>query len=1734
MSPIKSLVGKHARLVLSYCKKQESIAQEELTVEALRQKQNELESRMDRLRATYFEESDECEEGPEWDAMEAEYENANEFYGVTLSALEWHISTKEKAARCTEDVNDTNSSGTPKAAGCREDFTTPSSTPVYPTQSLRLPTLNIPIFEGGYSKWPAFRDLFCGIFQNLSSGQKLAHLHDRTKGEAKEIVARFEILDANFEVAWQALIDRYENPRILVHQQLKKLFGIQSIQQESPKSLRVIQSTINDSLAIFKSHKVDVTSWDPILNHLCSTKIPDDTLRAWEDSLPSHKELPTWSQMDSFLSARIEKLETVLDLRKPVPRENNHNKTQAFHTNTQEEDNNTCPKCKQRHALWHCKQFVNATPQERNKMAMSTGCCLNCLSRKHFLANCTSNRGCKKCGRKHHTMLHYERNGSREQVSQSQPGGSTGSRQQRTPQQEEVNAHFSRSSSTTILPTALVDIYHAGQNFTVRALLDGGAERSFVSSRTQQQLQLPIRNHRAQISGVGGTVITKSKGQCRIHLKSKKSNFNIDIEAIIVPKLSHFLPSRPVKLPNLSDFEQFDLADPLFAQPGPIDLILGSDVLPFINCEGTRILEGCLEARASRLGWYISGPAPTDHEIIQTFSTTVTVTEDSDLCQQLKRFWDIEEVEIPKLQCENDIYCEELYRSTTQRGADGKYVVRLPFKKEFPQEIYLGPTKYMALAQYRRMEATLSKTPELEAQYSAVLQEYEDLHHMEEVPGEEKGDRVFNFFLPHHAVVKPESTSTKVRVVFNASKKSKSGFALNDVLHTGPTLQADIIQIITNWRFYEYVFTGDIQKMYRQIWVHENDRPYQQIVFRPDKNGPVKNYQLKTVTFGVNCAPFLAIRTLQQLSEDVKVSNPQASEILAREVYVDDILSGGYSLPETIQKQSDLRKALGSAGFPLKKLTANHKSLLSNLPREDLLDEEFLLIDTSSITKTLGVRWNALEDCFSYSVQQMPVPESVTKRQMLSVVAKLYDPQGWIGPVVIIAKIFLQEIWELKTEWDERVPEGILSRWVTFLANLPFLSKIRLPRWVHYDPECSIQLHAFCDASEKAFCGAIYIRTTSTKGHHCHLIVAKTKVAPLQQLTIPKLELSGALLVTKLLLKVSKHLQMKHGMFLWTDSAIVLGWLQRKPHTLKTFVANRIAEIQRLVEVSQWKHVRTEDNPADLGSRGCTPQELESNPIWWHGPSWLKLPETKWPTPRSFEPTELEVKVSVHFTVDADDDITARFSSLERCLRVVAYLFRFVNRAKDPNRGTTTSQLDLEEIEFAKRRLIYIAQCKYFQPEIDCLQKKCNLSRRSTLITLNPFLDEDGILRVGGRLNNSELSFNARHPIIIPSKSRTAELLIKFTHQFLLHAEFNGMLRAIRQGYHIPQLKNLIRRCIRNCKPCTIYKHKFQKQLMGTLPPERVQFSLPFTYTGVDFAGPFSLKSSKLKNAKVLKGYAAVFVCFSTKAVHLETCSELTTEAFHATFARFTGRRGLPKTMFSDNGRNFLGTSRALLKEETEFLRASEKSINQKYLTHGFKWSFIPPYSPHMGGLWESAVKSMKSHLKKITTNLTFTFEEFTTLLIRVEAVLNSRPLSPMSQNPSELLPITPSHLLRGAPLIAPPEAPSNVSLEKISHLQRWERIKILQHHFAKRWKNEYITELQRRYKWKTKMANIQLDDFVIVKDDLLPPTEWKLGRVTRLYHGRDNHVRVADILTQSGTVTRPLVKLCVLPTQDQ
>ncbi|XP_075167648.1 uncharacterized protein LOC142239758 [Haematobia irritans] len=359
--------------------------------------------------------------------------------------------------------------------------------------------------------------------------------------------------------------------------------------------------------------------------------------------------------------------------------------------------------------------------------------------------------------------------------------------------------------------------------------------------------------------------------------------------------------------------------------------------------------------------------------------------------------------------------------------------------------------------------------------YDQAILEYLELGHMRKISPQEIGN-IPNYYLPHHAVIKPDRLTTKLRVVFNASCPTSNKRSLNDNLFTGPILQQELVVQILKWRFFKYVFNADVTKMYRQILLDPSQTRYQRILFRKSPTDPLEDYELLTVTFGVNCAPFLAIRTLLQLAEDVADKYPLASQIIRENLYVDDVLAGAHSIEDAIKSRKELVSALDGAGFQLMKWTANCKDVIQDLPSEQLLPVNWLDFSEDSATKTLGIRWNISGDFFNFSQPVLEVRQSYTKREVLSAIAKLFDPCGWLAPVIVVAMLVMQQIWLDKIEWNDPLKTVTLLNWQNFVKHCKAIGIVKIPRWINFNPASQVEIHGFCDASERAY-GAEFVYT---------------------------------------------------------------------------------------------------------------------------------------------------------------------------------------------------------------------------------------------------------------------------------------------------------------------------------------------------------------------------------------------------------------------------------------------------------------------------------------------------------------------------------------------------------------------------------------------------------------------------------------------------------------------------------
>ncbi|GFT20417.1 integrase catalytic domain-containing protein [Trichonephila clavipes] len=715
-------------------------------------------------------------------------------------------------------------------------------------------------------------------------------------------------------------------------------------------------------------------------------------------------------------------------------------------------------------------------------------------------------------------------------------------------------------------------------------------------------------------------------------------------------------------------------------------------------------------------------------------------------------------------------------------------------------------------------------------------------------------------------------------------------------------------------------------------------------------------------------------------------------------------------------------------------------------------------------------------------------------------------------------KIFYQKLWLTKTDWDSPIPQQLTEDWLRFQKAFNAINYLTVPRWVILTADNIVELHGFADASSLAYAAAIYCRQKHNGKIKVQLLVSKTKVAPVKQVSIPRLELCGAHLLSKLFKSVLRTLKYyTFDVFAWTDSKIVLSWLSGHPRQWKTFVANRTSEIIEVLPTKHWRHVPSKENPADIASRGIDPKCLPDCKLWWQGPPWLRLETSSWPKAESScDEASDEVKaeqksVSIfnlftHTSNDVIHGLFEHYSSLTKVIRIFAYCQRFIKNCKkiaSQGSSISSSHINTTSLTFSETKTAEETIIRWVQ-------------------------DEHGLVRVGGRLQNSQLPFNSKHPIILPSQHSISELLIKEQHIAHLHAGPTLLAHVLRQSHWIVGSRKLINKCIRKCLKCNKFKTSTTTpQLMGNFPKHRATLERPFFSCGIDYAGPVLIKCNKGRGTKSTKGYIALFVCLATKAVHIEAVGDLTTDSFIAALRRFSARRGAPRHIYSDNGTNFVGARRKLDEIRKLWLSLPTNEAISYYLSKSsIDWHFIPPSSPHFGGIWESGIRSVKFHLKRVLGETILTFEELTTLLTQIEGLLNSRPLSYVNDSDIECIStLTPSHFLTGDVLLSVPEELPSTS----NHRDRWELLQNIKRGFWKKWSSEFISSLQPRKKWQDAQPNLKEDDIVLIKEEG-PPGTWPMARVLQVHPGNDGLVRVATVKTQDSVFKRPVHKLIKLP----
>ncbi|CDW57723.1 Peptidase A17 and DUF1759 and DUF1758 domain cont aining protein [Trichuris trichiura] len=644
----------------------------------------------------------------------------------------------------------------------------------------------------------------------------------------------------------------------------------------------------------------------------------------------------------------------------------------------------------------------------------------------------------------------------------------------------------------------------------------------------------------------------------------------------------------------------------------------------------------------------------------------------------------------------------------------------------------------------------------------------------------------------------------------------------------------------------------------------------------------------------------------------------RAAEEVLSNMFVDDFLSSCADSGEAEQLVDQLRKLMQLGGFNLTKWKCNSSSVAEAIGVTDVT-----VNNDRIVSKVLGVPWNLGQDALSFITPHGVISKSrETKRELLSAVAKIFDPMGFLAPFTIRAKIILQSLWQSGTGWDESIPDVLNAKWSRWKQDLHMLPQLLVQRTlipVDINAVRSIELHAFADASEKAYGAVVYMKVVIVSANNfVDMVIAKSHLAPLKKITLPRRELIAALVAARLVCYVKREIEMTvDRVACWSDSKVALSWIRSPSKSWKPFVQKRVQEIQALVDSANWYHCAGKDNPADLLSRGTTIENLKSNSYWWHGPAWLKMPEGSWPKDdKMSELTDVHAqtvkqegrKKIVGLLAEQSSDVqyalVLRYSSFERLLRITAWLFRFVKNCRLPKEMRNYGLISVEELLQAERQV----QKEYFEDEINCIVKHKALRSSSKLLMFDPYLDEDGLLRVGGRLESASIQEAAKRQILLPHNHVVVDLLVRRCHERQLHADVQHTLAILRQRVWILRARSCVERNIRNCVVCKAQRTVPVEQKMSSLPVERVKVAFALENTGLDFAGPIYVRRRRTCE----KAYICLFTCMTTRAIHLELVTDMTAARFVLALRRFFARRGRPAIIQSDNFKTFKSASREL------------------------------------------------------------------------------------------------------------------------------------------------------------------------------------------------------------------------------
>lgn len=1590
-------------------------------------------------------------------------------------------------------------------------------------------TKDLPIFNGDQIlEFPNFMAEFERSTEEMriTNRENLRRLNKAVQGNARKTIQSLLYDENNVQKIIQTLQMNFGRKEWIIVKLMNKLKSFPNIKEESLESFRNFHNEIFGAINAIKNMKASRYLESPELLWCLEEKLPMITRGFWNhhkaDLIRRGRDVGVDDFADWFtveLDAQFAGLPMKELLKKSETRENKKSGN-VFHVDgTQRNGENRriwCVFCNNKtdHNITKCKKFYAAKVDDRRKFVLEKRLCFACLRKGHGTDKCTEKEKykCTKCQKYHNDLVHPE--------SDEQPVGCISTRE-------------------ALLKIARVFV--KGKNGVVRtvyAFFDDGATISLMEESLAKELGLSGEKSSITYKWVKDIVRTEHNSQT-VQLEISQPFDNAKTYDLVgvrtVKGLS--LPKQELNVDEIIKahpyVERKLLEDVSNVQP--LILIGTNNAGLTVPLKTIQHKVNGLQVCKSRLGWTVHGSTNSEASsegftmAIEIVSEEKEGRNDRELTHLMTKSYELEKFGLTdedETLSEEDARAVEIMKSSLKRVNDRFEIGHLYRYSniKFPTQ----ESKNMALRRLSFIERKMDSDEAFAKAYIDKIDDYLQKGYASQLSESEKADTANTFYLPHFGVYNPNKPG-KFRMVMDA--KAKAGnFSLNDLLLKGPDFVPSLLAILWRGRLYPYIVSADIKEMFHQVLIRQEDRNSQRFLFRGmRREGEPDVYVMNAMIFGAVSSPSVAQFVKNENAKLLESELPGIQRAIEKQHYVDDYFDSFPSEQEAIEMVGNVIQAHKRGGFELVKWISNSKAVMESIDTELLLPDH----DKQDVIRILGLMLNLKTDNFEFNLDFAKLDGKVlsgetvpTKRQLLCFMMGIFDPIGFLAPLVIKLKIIFQELWRQNLKWDQKIPDVNFEQWKSWLCEAKKLKCISIPRC--YLPVSSsyenATLHVFCDASDKAYSVVIYLRIEDKDKVYTSFVHSKARVAPLKSMTIPRLELQGAVTGSLLTDVICKELNIQiQKRYLWSDSKVVLSWINTK-EKLAAYVGNRVEKILAVTDKEEWRWIPSNFNSADLATKLSNKIDLSSKSKWFSGPEFLSLPESDWP---SFETPPLDEQEVCMFTEElhrkshsvsvntiSTDVLNAhRFSDYNRLIRSTAFVLKMIKTLKQKKQGRPEKLfIDLNDIHGAKEIWYKKVQSDSYEDEMRQLLASKFVSESSKLYQLSPFIDDNGTIRMKGRIPGY-------NPIILDPNHHFTFLLVHWYHEVNLHSGIESVINQLREMYWIPKCRSLVKKVFKRCNHCKILKPKVKPVIMGDIPKERSEpCNYSFTFVGLDYFGPMMVKYGR-KREKI---WGALFTCMTTRAIHVELVSKLDTNCALMAITRFANLRGVPKKIFSDNATCFKSVSKELEKLRDEL---DDDQTRDKLSLKNIQWMFNPPAAPNFGGVYERMVRSVKEGLRVLLTSECPSYEVLSTAISEVINTVNNRPLTFVSGNQNDIRAITPNDIV----LLRVNNSQLDAEVElNYNPRQTWKNAHELADQFWKMWVKSYRPLLLKRMKWPDNRTDpeLKIGDFVYIIDENEIRGRYLKGIIVKVYPDKNNRVRVADIKTNTGILKRSVQKI--------